>query len=397
MQLFAASGNSAVEGVDHTNACYGGTAALFNAVDWVESSSWDGRYAVVVAGDIAVYASGNARSTGGAGAIAMLIGPNAPLVLDQRVRASHMQHVYDFYKPDMLSEYPTVDGKLSLQCYQHSLDMCYKEYTRKVQLANITDHFTVTSADGFVFHSPFCKLVQKSLARLVLNDFLRDPNPDYNGLYKGLEDLRSVDLESTYFNKSVESRFMKSSEALFLQKTKPSLYLANRIGNMYTPSVYSCLMSYIMNQPLDQLPGQRIVLFSYGSGLASSMFSLRISPPSAALQRLHSALRRIKGRLRRRRRVSPVEFERTLKLREDTHHLAPYTPVGSVSDDLFPGTWYLDGVDDRHRRSYSLKPCTTHPDDHDDDDDDDDDGCMTTTTTTTANTTTTTTTTGLLS
>ncbi len=44
MQLFAASGNSAVEGIDTTNACYGGTQALFNAVSWVESSSWDGEY-----------------------------------------------------------------------------------------------------------------------------------------------------------------------------------------------------------------------------------------------------------------------------------------------------------------------------------------------------------------
>ena len=37
----------------------------------------------MVAADIAVYASGNARPTGGAGAVAMLIGPNAPLVLEQ--------------------------------------------------------------------------------------------------------------------------------------------------------------------------------------------------------------------------------------------------------------------------------------------------------------------------
>ena len=42
MQLFEASGNTDVEGIDTTNACYGGTAALFNAVNWVESSSWDG-------------------------------------------------------------------------------------------------------------------------------------------------------------------------------------------------------------------------------------------------------------------------------------------------------------------------------------------------------------------
>jgi hydroxymethylglutaryl-CoA synthase len=41
-----------------------------------------GRYAVVVAADIAVYARGSARPTGGAGAVAMLIGPDAPLVID---------------------------------------------------------------------------------------------------------------------------------------------------------------------------------------------------------------------------------------------------------------------------------------------------------------------------
>lgn len=38
---------------------------------------------MVVCGDIAVYATGNARPTGGAGAVAMLVGPNAPLVLER--------------------------------------------------------------------------------------------------------------------------------------------------------------------------------------------------------------------------------------------------------------------------------------------------------------------------
>ena len=83
MNLFEESGNSDVEGVDSTNACYGGTAALFNCISWVESSYWDGRYAIAVAGDIAVYAKGNARPTGGAGAVAMLIGPNASLVFER--------------------------------------------------------------------------------------------------------------------------------------------------------------------------------------------------------------------------------------------------------------------------------------------------------------------------
>jgi len=42
-----------------------------------------GRYAIAVAADIAVYATGNARPTGGAGAVAMLIGPNAALCIER--------------------------------------------------------------------------------------------------------------------------------------------------------------------------------------------------------------------------------------------------------------------------------------------------------------------------
>jgi 3-hydroxy-3-methylglutaryl CoA synthase len=48
------SGNTDIEGVDSSNACYGGTAALFNCVNWVESNSWDGRYGLVVCTDSAV-------------------------------------------------------------------------------------------------------------------------------------------------------------------------------------------------------------------------------------------------------------------------------------------------------------------------------------------------------
>lgn len=47
MQLFMESGNTNVEGIDTTNACYGGTQALFNAVSWVESSAWDGMFVCV--------------------------------------------------------------------------------------------------------------------------------------------------------------------------------------------------------------------------------------------------------------------------------------------------------------------------------------------------------------
>eukprot|EP00946_MAST-07B_sp_MAST-7B-sp1_P002040 g2040.t1 len=51
-QLLTDHGNHDVEGIDSVNACYGGTAALLNSLAWVESSAYDGRYALVVCGDI---------------------------------------------------------------------------------------------------------------------------------------------------------------------------------------------------------------------------------------------------------------------------------------------------------------------------------------------------------
>ena len=81
MDLFAEAGNFDIEGIDSKNACYGGTAALFNAINWIESSSQDGRNAIVPAGDIAIYAEGPARPVCGASTHAMLIWPERALGL----------------------------------------------------------------------------------------------------------------------------------------------------------------------------------------------------------------------------------------------------------------------------------------------------------------------------
>jgi hydroxymethylglutaryl-CoA synthase len=90
-----------------------------------------GRYGIVLATDVAVYAKGNARPTGGCGAIAMLIGPNAPIVFED-VRSTFIDNNHDFYKPNpgknnkfltitLASEYPTVDGHLSINIYLGAL------------------------------------------------------------------------------------------------------------------------------------------------------------------------------------------------------------------------------------------------------------------------------------
>jgi len=360
MKLFMESGNTDLEGVDSTNACYGGTAALFNSINWVESSAWDGRLALAVCADIAVYAAGAARPSGGAGAVAMLIGPHAPLVLDRGVRATHMQHVYDFYKPDMSSEYPVVDAKLSIQCYLSALDKCYAKYKTKADSKGIGP-VSLDSFNGVLFHTPYCKLVQKSLARLSLNDYLDTPEDVKASKHPELEKMKDTKLEESYFDRDVEKAFMAHSQKIFESKTKPGLKVATNVGNMYTPSLYGGLVSYMISKPPEELAGEHIALFSYGSGMASSFFSLRISSKhdeGSSLNKFCKVLADVEKRLEARQKVAPEDFVKTLNLREKAVDSAPFVPAGSV-EGMFPGTWYLTGTDSMHRRSYDQVPSTS--------------------------------------
>lgn len=60
--------------------------------------------------------------------------PNTQLsFVSPGLRGTHMEHAYDFYKPDLSSEYPVVDGPLSIQCYLRALDRCYAVYRRKAE------------------------------------------------------------------------------------------------------------------------------------------------------------------------------------------------------------------------------------------------------------------------
>ncbi|KAJ7383355.1 Hydroxymethylglutaryl-CoA synthase, cytoplasmic [Desmophyllum pertusum] len=363
MQLFEESGNTNIEGVDTTNACYGGTQALFNAVSWIESSAWDGRLAIVVAADIAVYAAGSARSTGGAGAVAMLVGPGAPLVMERGMRSIHMQHAYDFYKPNMSSEYPVVDGKLSVRCYFHALDQCYSRYTEKGRQLDNKTLFTLEDIDYAMFHTPFCRIVQKSLARLMFHDFLCDPECDSSDgeKYADLAKFRNVKLEETFQDEAkgreIEKASMKCSQKVYDKKTEPSLCISRDVGNMYTPSLYGCLASLLFSESIEDLAGKRLMLFSYGSGLASAMFSFRISDDigsSSPLHALVTSLKDIPARLESRRQVEPGEFLKTLTTREHTHNKNNYSPTCS-EEELFPGTYYLTNVDEKFRRTYQRK------------------------------------------
>jgi len=382
MELFEESGNTDIEGVDTTNACYGGTAALFHAIDHCSTPHWDGRLAIVVAADIAVYDKGNARPTGGCGAIAMLIGPNAPLVFEP-FRATHMTHTYDFYKPDPASEYPTVDGKLSLQAYISAIDKCYQSYRKKYfihhQDKDSTKDALLDEFDGILMHSPYCKLVRKAFARLLFNEFdvisnNGRPSSEPDERYKGFkEQIPEEELSMAYDSwlkpigkVSLEKVAIASSEKLYQEKTAESLYLSNQVGNMYTASLYSCLVAYLTSKPMEQLMGKPILLFSYGSGSAASMFSARLNSDTQALKRLLSGIQDVREKLEKRLKISPEEFTAHLEHKKKTFSLPNRSPTGqpveatdsngvgqvTIETYLYPGTYYLTSVDHMFRRKY---------------------------------------------
>jgi hydroxymethylglutaryl-CoA synthase len=276
----------------------------------------------------------------------MLVGPGAPIVVHSTARVSHFRHAYDFYKAEMCSEYPTVDGSLSINCYFEAIEVNYSRYVAKQRhlSASAESHRDVSCsgspldwiADFYCFHSPFTKLVRKSFARMLHSDFKVDPNCFK---FEGVQE--SADRDKT---------FLALSEKQFCEKVEPSLLLAKELGNTYTASLYCGLISLIAARGRN-LCGKKACMFSYGSGFASSMFPIEFCDPEAQVYRHFEGLAK---ELEHRLVLSPEVFVDTLKKREEAHGMAPYRPTGSV-DDLASGSYYLEAVDEKRRRTYCLK------------------------------------------
>ncbi|KAH8423817.1 hydroxymethylglutaryl-CoA synthase [Aspergillus melleus] len=359
MQLFAPE-NTNIEGIDTVNACYGGTNAVFNSINWVESSAWDGRDAIVVCGDIALYAKGAARPTGGAGCVAMLIGPDAPIVFEPGLRGSYITHAYDFFKPDLTSEYPVVDGHFSLKCYTEAVDACYKAYdarekTLKEKAQNgsngTAQDDSKTPLDRFdyiLYHAPTCKLVQKSFGRMLYNDYLA--NPSHPAFAEVAPELRDLSYDQSLTDKSVEKTFMGLTKKRYAERVRPGLDVATLCGNMYTATVYAGLASLISNVKFDPAEAKRVGIFSYGSGLAASMYSAKIvGDVSYMVEKLD-----LHNRLNGRTVLPPQAYDDMCVLREHAHLKKNFKPSGKT-ETLYPKTYYLSEVDDMFRRQYEVK------------------------------------------
>ncbi|VDO36550.1 unnamed protein product [Onchocerca flexuosa] len=377
MKLFEE--NSDIEGVDVKNACYGGTQALFHAIDWVYAN-WEleNRYAIVVMADIAVYDVGPARCTGGVGAFAALVGPNAVLTFERGLRATYMVDVYDFYKPNqpVLSEYPVVEGQGSLQAYLIAVDETYKLYCQKAEKLK-NEVVKISNFDAVFFHCPFTRLVQKGFGILAFIDFKR-------GLSDHLTDIERAKptafllepREINYMSRDFTKMSTQISSKLWAQKTEPFLLLNRRIGNTYTASLYLQLISFFHRQVSryffshlsgssveEDLNGRRLLFFSYGSGAASAMFSARIflldKDTKDQFTQMKQSADAAVALLEQRLCINPKRYSEIMALREKLLSSAvPYRPEGVRSNftnefSLFPNTYYLMNIGDKYRRYYA--------------------------------------------
>jgi len=164
-----------------------------------------------------------------------------------------MNHVYDFYKPDLHSEYPEVDGPLSNTCYLRAVDECYKKYLSKAARKDL-DVENIEGFDFFLFHSPYAKLVQKSFGRLAYNDFLRTPD---DPKFAQMQHLREISIEDSFTNKDIEKAFVAHTKSEFEARVLPTLLCSKNMGNLYCGSLYSGLCSLI-----SEIDSERLVIVS---------------------------------------------------------------------------------------------------------------------------------------
>ncbi|CAM3377152.1 hydroxymethylglutaryl-CoA synthase [Streptococcus dysgalactiae] len=208
-------------------ACYSATAALDYAKLHVAAKP-ESRV-LVIASDIAKYGIDSAgESTQGAGSIAMLITANPRILELHQDNVAQTRDIMDFWRPNY-STTPFVNGVYSTKQYLDSLETTWQAYQDKAG-AQLTDFA------AFCFHLPFPKLALKGL------------------------------------NKMMDESLPVEHKEHLLENFQASITYSKQIGNIYTGSLYLGLLSLLENSKTLQA-GDRIGLFSYGSGAVSEIFS----------------------------------------------------------------------------------------------------------------------------
>ncbi|AKF82202.1 hydroxymethylglutaryl-CoA synthase [Myxococcus fulvus 124B02] len=306
---------------DTQHACYGGTAGLMAATEWIASGAGAGKVAIVVCADIARYGLNTAgEPTQGGGAVALLVSEQPDLLaLDVGLNGTCTMDVYDFWRPIGRRE-AVVDGHYSISCYLEALSGAYRGWREKAVAAGLvrwSGSLPGEQLARIAYHVPFCKMARKAHTQLRLCD-LEDAKDSKAGTPEAREELAK-------------------SAASYDAQVASSLGLNSRIGNVYTASLYLALAGLLHGEGA-KLANQRIGLLSYGSGCMAEFFS-GVVGEKAAERMARADLDTV---LARRERVPIEEYERLMKLGSD----APETKAPP------PGAFRLTEIRD-HKRLYT--------------------------------------------
>lgn len=242
--------------VELKEACYAATAGVMMAKGLV---AMDPQSAILVIGtDIARYGINTpGEVTQGAGAVAMTITANPRLLELDQVSVAASDDIMDFWRP-LYSENAMVEGKYSTQIY---IDFFLQTFRRYQEMTGRR----LADFDALLFHLPFTKMGKKALDAL-----LGDCN-------------------------DVNSRRLRSA------LTASQLY-CRQVGNLYTGSLYLSLLSFLQNGQASA--GQRLGLFSYGSGAEGEFYSGVLKPGFA------NQLNDVSADLASRQQVTVDEYEK---------------------------------------------------------------------------------------
>ncbi|RMH19122.1 MAG: hydroxymethylglutaryl-CoA synthase family protein [Acidobacteria bacterium] len=228
----------AVRSYEVKHACYGGTLALRQAVEWKLSGASQGRAALVLAADVALYAEGDpGEPTQGAGAVAMVVDEPSIARVDP-VSYPWSEPAFDFWRP-VGEAYPRVDGAFSLDCYKRAAENCFKALVNGGSAEEVLER-----AAAVCFHVPFPKMVKKAVVQV--------------GRSFGWDEERI--------------------DRFFADKVEPSMQWNRRCGNAYTASLWISVAEALRGLPRDE----RVLAFSYGSGFGAELLLLEAGPEAAA-------------------------------------------------------------------------------------------------------------------
>lgn len=221
-----------VRTIEVKEACYGATAALDFAKNHVMNNP-ESRV-LVIASDIAKYGiKASGESTQGAGSCAMLVTSNPRILELNNDNICLTRDVMDFWRPNY-SQYAFVEGKFSTEQYLDCLTTTWNKYLEK-------NNKQLSDFDAICLHLPYPKLGLKGL----------------NVLLETEDDEAIKEKLSTRFNESI-------------------LY-SQRVGNIYTGSLFLGLLSLLENSN-NLNSGDKIALYSYGSGAVAEVFSMTLVP-----------------------------------------------------------------------------------------------------------------------